>query len=319
MEYNIYRLKGDFSQSRGVQLPIKGQFIEKFVTENNKKISKGRKRIVYVKGSDSIFLEDKVGDLKPMQLWFRFGDLRIEKTDIVGNELLQKHDWYGKRYELWSEEKETQRSLETERAKSKARQLIDDAGEDKMKAIALAVFGPEAIVWSDEKCELRLRQEAEVDPITLKAKMTSGNYQAKLLAGLAFVKGVVKENQNRTAVIWEDSQGVIIKLAKGENGIEELGRFLSKNTEESQEVLQSIGDRVEDLIIETEKVEADKDAEIAELKAKLASYEKEKASTSEGLTEIQEAREAFKEKFKKDVPNNMKNNLVWLKNQLSEE
>lgn len=318
MEYNIYRLKGDYSQSRGFQLPIKTQFIEKFVEENNKLISKGRKRIVYIKGSDSIFLEDQKGDMKPMSLWFRFGDLRVEKTDLVANEISQKHDWYNKRYELWSEDKETKRNLETERAKSKARQLIDDAGEDKMKAIGLAVFGPEAITWSDEKCELRLREEASVDPLTLQEKLTAGNYQAKLLAGLAFVKGVVKENERRTAVIWEDSQGTIIKLAKGENGIEELGRFLAKNTDESQEVLQSIGDRVEELVTETQKAEDDKDAKIKELEAQIAAL-KNQTDNGEELSELQEARDAYKAKFKKDVPNNMKNNLVWLRNRLGEE
>lgn len=318
MEQNIYRLIGDYSQSRGVQLPIKNKFIEKIIEENNKKISKGYKRIVYIKGSDSIFLEDQKGDMKPMSLWFRFGDLRVDKNDKIGNELLQKHEWYGKKYELWSEEKETNRNLETQRAKSKARQLIDDAGEEKMKAIALAVFGPEAIVWSDAKCELKLREEAETDPITLQSKINADNYQSKLVAGLAFVKGIVKENDHQTAVIWTESKGEILKIAKGENGIEELGRFLSKNTEESQKVLQSIGERVESLVTETQKQEDDKDAKIAELQAQLAALKNE-TDNGEELSELQEARDAYKAKFKKDVPNNMKNNLVWLQNRLGEE
>jgi|TARA_Y100000310_G_C20704425_1_gene834144 hypothetical protein len=316
MEYNIYRLNN--LKPISWQLPLKETFVKKFVEENGQKKDLGFRRIKYVPGTDTIFAEDIKGDLKPESIWFSKGELMVRKDDKLKNEILQKHPWYGSRYKLWSEDLENEQRLAVQRAKSEARKLIDDADMDNIKSIALAVFGPQAISWKDTKCELQLREEADTNPARIKDVINQGNYQAKLLAGLAFVKGVVRENTKRTAVIWEDSQGVIIKLAKGENGIEELGRFLSKNTEESQEVLQSIGDRVESLVTETQKQEDDKDAKIAELQAQLAALKNE-TDNGEELSELQEARDAYKAKFKKDVPNNMKNNLVWLQNRLSEE
>lgn len=322
MEQNIYRLiGGDFSQSRGVQLPIKGKFIEKIVEENNKKVSKGFKRIVYIKGSDSIFLEDQKGDLKPQQAWFRFGDLRVDKNDHVLNEILQKHEWFNKKYVLWSEAQQTKEELAELRFKGEARKLIDDSDPDKIKAIALAVFGYGAIAWDDEKSELELRKYADEKPKKLKEVMDEKDYEAKLLAGHAFVQDIVKENDVKTAVVWSETDGVILKLAKGEKGITELGRYLATRTDESEMVLQSIGERLEKIATNTkpkgsDELLSEKDREIAELKAKLAQQTGEKDDDVDD--DIKEAHAKYEAKFEKQVPVNMKNNLEWINSKLEE-
>jgi len=317
MEQNIYRLTGlDYTQSKGVQLPIKGQLVEKIVEENNRKISKGRKRIVYIEGSSSIFEEDQVGDLQPKPVWFKFGDLKVAKDDIALNKIIKSHKWFKSgKVVLWSQESEDKQNLADLRFKGDARALIEDSSEEKIKAIALAVFGQKAILWSVEKSELELRKYADEKPKKLKEVMGHGDYQAKLLAGQAFVYDIAKENDTKTAVIWTDSDGIIIKLAKGENGISELGRFLSKRTDESADVLQSIGDRVNEKLTDTEPdTDSVKDLEIAELKAKLAALEPK----GEDNTELVEAQKAYEAKFDKKLPPSMKNNLIWINKKLAE-
>lgn len=320
MEYNIYRMiGGDFTNSRGIQLPITSEFIEKIIEQNGKKVSKGQKRIVYVKGSDSIFLEDKIGDMKPQQVWFRFGDLKVEKSDHILNKILKKHSWYKKRYVLWTAEAEDKAKLERLRFKGEARKLIEDSDPEKIKAIALAVFGHHAITWTDEKCELKLREEADTKPEHLKKVMNEGDYEARLLAGHAFVQDIVKENSGKTAVVWSETDGVILKLAKGEKGVTELGRFLSNRTEDSELVLQSIGDRLDQIATNTEDPKAEeiisaKDQEIAELKAKLAQKSGKKDDDVDA--DLLEARKKYEAKFERKVPPNMKNNLEWLNNRL---
>lgn len=317
MEYNIYRLTGlDYTQSKGVQLPIKGQLIEKIVEENNKKINKGRKRIVYIEGSDSIFEEDQVGDLQPKKVWFKYGDLKVEKNDIALNKICTSHKWFKSgKIILWSQESEDAQKLEELRFKGDARKLIDDSSEEKIRAIALAVFGQKAISWTKEKSELELRKEADEKPKHLKETMEHGDYNAKLIAGQAFVYDIVKENDTNTAIVWTDSDGVIIKLAKGERGIKELGRFLSKRTDESADIIQSIGDRVNEKLTDTvPETDSAKDLEIAELKAKLAKLEPK----GENKTELAEAKKAYEAKFDKKLPPNMKNNLVWINQKLAE-
>lgn len=319
MEKNIYRLVG--IKPISFQLPLKETFVKKFVEENGQKKDKGFRRIKYVPGTDSIFAEDIQGDLQPQQIWFDNGDVVAYKDDKLLNEIMTQHPWFGKKYILWSQDKEDEQKLSLQRAKASARQLIDDADKYKIKAIALAVKGPQAINWTDNKCELELREYADTDPKELQKAMDGSDYQAKVLAGLAFVKNLVKENPGQTAVVWSDSEGVILKLAKGENGIRELGRFLSNVTPESKLVLQSIAERLEAIDTNTakeESKESDKDAEIARLKAELEKH-KSKGEKQKELTEVQKARSEYKSLYKADVPNNMKNNLVWMNNRILEK
>lgn len=316
MATRIYRLRGNYTESRGIQLPLKNQFIEKFIEENNQKISKGYKKIVYIPGSDSIFVEDQKGDLKPKSIWFRFGELRVDEKDHVLIKIMEQHPWNGIKYDLWSEELETERKLEASRARARAIQLIDDSNEDQIKAIALAIFGEKALIWDENKCELKLREEAESDPKTLVNTMSEGGYEAKLIAGMAFAQGVVEQSKAKKAVVWADSDGVIIRLAKGENGVQELGRYLANRTQESEEVIDAITERVDNLFVDGKQSESEKDAYIKELEAKLAKAQK----SDEGANkELLDAREAYKEKFNKDVPPNKKNDLDWINNKVSQE
>lgn len=322
MKQNIYRLKSKLATSKSWQLPLKKFLIEKIIEKDGSTISLGPRKVVYVPGANSIFREDIQGDLKPESIWFENGELRVPESDILLNTLLKKHALYGQMFELWSQDKEDEKRLEIQRAKASARQLIDDADFDKVKSIALAVFGPVAINWSDTKCELELREYADTKPKKLKAIMDEKDYSAKQLAALAFVKGITKVNEGKTAVIWSDSEGVIVKLAKGENGIKELGRYLSVANEESTTVLQSIGERLEALDTGTEKIgnESDLEKENAELRAKLEALQPKNSAPKDdkSLNEIQQARADYKAKFQKDVPPNMKNKLDWILNKLGE-
>lgn len=318
MEYNIYRLKE--GQPKNFQLPLKNTFVKKFVEENGQKVDKGFRRIKYVPGVDTIFAEDIQGDLKPQSIWFVNGQLEVRKDDKLLNEIMTQHPWFNQRYALWSEDIEINEKLKNRRNKSYAEKLIDDADKNKIKAIALAIFGPEAISWSEEKSELKLREKAAENPKDLTDTMQTKDYQSRLIAGLSFVKGIVKENQNRTAVVWTDSEGTIIKLAKGENGIKELGRYLSQANDESKMVMQAIGERLDAVLTNTEtEPKSDLEKENALLRAKLEELQKSQANTPEGESKLQDARAKYKSLFKKDVPNNKKNDLEWLEEKILEK
>lgn len=316
MEYNIYRLKDGLTPVSW-QLPLKEVFVKKFVTENGERKDLGFRRIKFVPGTDTIFAEDIKGDLQPEQIWFEYGDLRVLKDDKLKNELLQQHPWYNKRYTLWSQESEDKEKLADLRFKGEARKLIEEADQDKIKAIALAVFGYKAILWNEDRCELELRQEADSNPKNLKEIMDEKDYEAKLFAAHAFVQGIVEENKNKTAVIWTESAGVILKLAKGEKGISELGRYLATRTDESEMVLQSIGERLDKIATNVATVN-----KTAQLKAKDKEIEALKAQISTGeSTEdvaLEEARNAYEDKIG-TIPPNMKNNLSWLTKKVAEK
>ena len=317
MEYNIYRLKGN-KRPVSWQLPLKEVFVKKFVEEEGKRKYKGQKRVKFVPGADTIFAEDIKGDLQAETIWFEYGELKVRKDDILKVKLVESHPWFNKRYTLWSAEGEDKAKLEELRFKGEARKLIDDSPLEKIRAIALAVFGHVAITFSEDKCELELRKYADEKPKKLQEVMSEPDYESKLIAGQAFSYDIVKENESKTAILWADTDGEIIKLAKGEKGITELGRFLSKSTEESTNVLQSIGERVTGKLTATDPTNKDdvldaKDREIAELKAML---EKQSGSTDEALEEATKEYEAL---YDNTVPPNMKNKIDWINKKIAEK
>lgn len=354
MEFNTYRLTRN-RQPVTWQLPTKDELLERFIELNGEKKSVGYRKIIYVPGSESIWLEDQQGDFKRVSPIFEHGDLRVPKNNILLNELLQKHRYFNEKYILWSDETETSSKLETLRFKGEARQLIEGADEDKIKAIALTIKGQGSFNWNAEKCELYLREYAESKPKKLKEIMDEKDYESKFIASQAFVKGIVKENTNRTAVLWSDSEGVIVQLAKGENGIKELGRFLSTSNEDSIKVIQSIGERLDKIALDSNKYGGDvetiesknkeiaklkaqlkakspnteseaKDREIAELRLKLEVANKpvvdeksvENTPVVTGNDEITLARAKYLEVFEKNVPLRYKNNINWIIKKLNE-
>ena len=135
--------------------------------------------------------------------------------------------------------------------------------------------------------------------------------------------------------MWNDTtNGIILQLAKGENGITQLGLLLSNRSEESELIIQAIGERLSKLetkiVPDNSKELKDKDDEIAKLKAELAKKEtttdipplETKPENNDvvppvnaplGLTE---AREKYKDIFGKVVPVNKKNNLEWILSKL---
>jgi len=301
--HNVYKLK-DGKKPKGWQLPLSEVLIAK-----EKKGIKSLKKIKYVPGTDSFFAEDLAGDLKPVDIWFNDGQLVVPKVDKLTNDLLQMHPWYNKFYELYNPEIEAGRELESLKVKGDARRLIEESDSEKLKAIALALFGVNAFNWGESKCELELLKYADQKPTQLQAELRSKDYESKYLAALAFSKQIVATNPTKTTVIWNDTtKGVILRLAKGESGIHKLGELLSTRTQESELILQEIGLRIEKLDIKLPKVDP-KDAEIAALKAKLVAAEKI-SKTDEKLS-LKVATEKYVSKFGK-VPNNKKNDLDWI-------
>ncbi|SED10475.1 hypothetical protein SAMN04489761_4288 [Tenacibaculum sp. MAR_2009_124] len=324
MGEKIYRLK-EFKKAKSFQIPLRGLTLEKFVKEYNELKSVGQRRVKYVPGANSIFEEDLKGDYRAVpSIWFENGEKRVPESNMLLNQILEKHPWYGVYYEVWSEEAEVNKKLTEHKKRDEVLAVINETSDDQRKAIALAVFGVNAIQWTDSKAELELREYAKLKPFELKKVLESKDYQSKYLAALAFNKDIVKDNIGSTAVIWNDTtQGEILSLARGENGLVKFGDFLSQNTEESLLVLNSLNQKIDSLVISNQKesIESSKlEKENAELRAELAKLQKQSkvSNDTQEQTEIEELREQYLEKTGKKVPNAFSNKVDWIKEKLKE-
>ena len=317
---NIYRLKGE---KKPLSFGLKQNEV------GIEKPGEGFKFINYYPGSSSIFVDDNK-DRKVGKVTFEYNDLDATEIfvpvhNVILNKYLQAHPWFNVHYELFSEELDAQNQLNEFDRKEKALFLIKETNDFKVQAIALAILGMEAYGWSALKCKAKLKEIALSTPSVILDKVEASNYESKYLSALSFYSGIVKENNMNSAVVWNDEyQGVILHLAKGENGIAKLGELLSFNSEESRTILQEIDIRLGNLksIKEEKTVSKSKEdsneakllAQIEELKAQL--LKKEDTKQDEGLT-LEEAQKAYSEKFQKEVPYNKKNDLNWIKEKLT--
>jgi hypothetical protein len=309
-----------------------------------------KKFINYYPGCDSIFDEDnKKSIVKPQTVTFKYNDVSsdpgvevvadVDDTNLIA--YLKAHPFYGVHYKIHDEEElDKEKSANYDKI-SEAFSLIQESDDVKIQAIAIAILGMQAYGWSPAKCSATLKETATKNPDAIISKANSESYESFLLSALAFGVGIVKEDATGNEVVWNDNtKGVILRLAKGENGIEKLGDMLFDS--DNKTVLQEIGIRLkkyekttnenafvaEDLI--AAKAVVDNQAkQIEELKAALATAnskpDMEVAKKIEVIDTVivapvkltlEEAQKAYIEQEKKDPPVNVKNNLDWILSKL---
>ena len=318
MEQTVYKLKkksiGDW------ELPIKDILLNKI----EKGVDLGGRQIKYIKGAKSIWAEDLPDFSKSEKAWFSKGFLFIPNSNKNLSKIANEHPYKDLHYVLFDKKADARKELEALKAKDDIIHEISNATTERIVATAMAVFGQQAFAWDEGTCELELRKYADKDPTKLKNELNSKTYESKYISALAFAKGVVRNNLGKTAVIWNDDlQGEILKLARGENGIVKLGEFLSKRTDESEFLLQSISTILKEREIQAPKkaasTESEKDKEIAALKKQLELSKKgQTASETASEATLEELQHKYKEKFQKDVPWRFKNVSDWIQKKLSE-
>lgn len=315
----IFRLKGDlFPESW--ELPLRNMYHPRPMP-NGQKVDK---LVHYLKGASSIWAEDYKGDKKPIKaVYFENGVLEVPSSDLLLLEILSIHRFNGVKYEKYDAGVSAEKKLEEFELREKALSQINVSGDRKIKAMALAIIGSETMAYSTVECLAALKSKAYENPKEVIDKMNESGYEVKFLSSMAFIQGVVKTNEGQTAVVWGDTSGVILKLAVGENPIEQLAKFLGVKSESSIVTLQKIGSLVE--IEEQAKEEINKDAasllsekdkEIEELKRKLA--EKTNENTSESDKDLLDLRTLYFTAYGKEVPANKKNDSDWITQKIQE-
>lgn len=310
----------------------------------------GLKYIGYYKGSASIFVDDNTDDRPQEEVVFEYNDVLSDPaTQIevpVSNknliEYLKAHAYFNLQYKIHNLDALAEEKLESFDKTERALAFIREEDDVKIQAMALAIFKSAAHGWSVVKCKAELKEAAIKKPDTIINAIDDVNYESNYLAGLAFFSGILTENNLHTAVVWNDgTNGEVIKLALGENGIQKLGDLLAVQTEESRILLQEIGNRIakktnvkNSAVTATtpnkteEEIRAEERAKVlAEIAAEKtfvpetsATVVDEKAVKPDLSPEsIEELQAQYKVKFETEVPPRYKNDALWIKTKLSAE
>jgi hypothetical protein len=314
------------------------------------KDEKGNKFIAYYPGEDSCFVEDIVAknkDLRPADVpLFEYNvsskqtELAVDEKNIALIRYLKTHPWFGIKYVIYSKDGQAKKDLTEFENVEKALELIKESDELKVQAISMAIFGLSSFNKSYTQCAAELKAKAIREPLVIIQAMEATNYETKYVSGLAFVSKIIKLNPTHTAIVWADSsEGVILHIAQGENGLDKLTNFLTNETKEAQVLLQEFNSRLERkerMVARSEDVDkalSEKDAEIAELKRQLTEANAVKVEAPEvteskedatdeipkdGKSILEQLQEDYKLKFNSEVPIRYKNDEVWIAKKLAE-
>lgn len=244
---NVYKLKNGKTQG-AFQLPLKNEMALKEVKGEASRL----KKIHYIPGVDSIFVEDYKGDQKTEPVWFEDGELRVSENNWALNEIMQKHAWFNKHYVLVNEEATAKAEVDSFVEITKASNaIIMENDEHKLRAMAMAIISLDAVNWEPFKCKAQLLNYAKKHSNVMIAEMAKKDYESRYIAAMAFSRNLVKYNLHHNAVVWnQGSEGIIVRVADGETGVDKLGALLSKQNETSESVLKSLGELTDELFIE---------------------------------------------------------------------
>jgi hypothetical protein len=299
------------------------------------------KEIGYYKGFESPFTEDVIllnkeakkerPPIFTFKKYLNATTLDVKESDKALINFIEKHEDFGKRIERYSESLESTRQLSKYSEVEKALSIVNESDEYRIKALGLCIigfdsYGKDVVIVTKELKELAFN-----NPKKVLSEYENVNFDNKLLVSLAFCSNVIEANNNQTALQWVNGQGRILGIATGEDSVVKMTEFISSQTPESNAVMQELGKRLDKII--SKKALAQKEEskvktleqKIKELESKLAG--KEELSNIEVVSEpivvdeleLKEAQEVFKNQFKKQVPMRYKNDLDWIKKQLSGE
>lgn len=252
------------------------------------------KPIGYFVGKDSCFVEDNPETKESAVPEFEFNE-STGKTELVVPETnralinyLETHAWFNKKYIRFDADADAKRDLERFESTEKALDFLKNKTGDDVIALGLLVIGNHAINMGEQNVLRELKYLAFNSPENILKVTNNLDFDVLIIGASAFVKGIVKTNDTKTAVVWEDSLGVIVRVAKGEKPIEKLSEFLTNQTDEARTTLQEMGNRVNGT----------------------------KVTNNDSEDEIEELRKQYFSRFEQEVPNNMKNNAEWIKSKL---
>jgi hypothetical protein len=303
-EFTKYRLKGG-------KTPVSWALPLKNVTLTDPEDPRrGKRKIHYVPNADSIFLHKYSGDEKAKPIVFENGILKADLQDLNLIEILERHPWKNIHYERIDENLEASKQLAKIELKEKALAKVNIADPDERKAAAIVLIGQRVFDYTPERVTAELKLAADADPARIIEQMERPGYKNSFITSLALMRGVIKINDTRTAVTWEDGN-VIVRVAVGQNPVERMTEFLSGDGDQSIVTLQTIGEKIKRSYTKTKALPGD---EVIDYNAP----EEEEEEVSEEEQALLDAQEEYKEVFGKKLPPNMKNNLEWIQNKIEE-
>ncbi len=354
MKKLIYRLTNGRTPETW-ELPLRNIMLPKVINETTGQVAD--KFIHYLPGAPSIWAEDYKGDKKPFEnVIFENGVLEVEESNVLLIEILNKHRFKNVHYELFDNDVEAENKLAVYEKREQASVLVSEVDDLKIKALALVLIGGETQSWSALRCKAELKERAYNTPELIIDEANKPNYEVKYLVGLAYLQGIIQDNESQTSVLWSDTKKEILRIAVGETGLNKMTEFLFAKTEASVLTLQRIGelsrkvsgDKIDNVSNETNVAAIDvksaeiisaKDQEIAELKAALAQKNKADLPETEVIVDqtteevlngadltatiaeetvrtLEDLQKEYATKFGRSVPNNKKTDANWLLSQL---
>ena len=247
----------------------------------------------YRPGVQSIFDEDnEKSAVQPQWVTFSYNnnpndpacELIVPEENKLLIEFLKSLYHFGKVFKIHDAKGNAELKAATFDKISEALKIVDETDELKLKAMAVAILGFNYFSMEPSFIKADLKEKAVKEASKIINAFSASDYQNKYLVSLAYVKGIIRNNDTNTAVIWANGGGIIMSVAVGDSPIEKMTELISAGTPQALTLLQELGVRAEKLKAENLLSESSdnklleeknvllsqKDQEIEDLKKQLA-------------------------------------------------
>lgn len=301
--YVRFKLLGD-KKPVSFEIPLSNMRVPRDMGNGGAKVLK---RAHYVKDAPSIWKDDYKGDELPEKVYLEDGYLDVSIYDKNLIDILKAHKMYKEVYDIDDEDVEALKELDKYDLIEKALERIAIANEDELKANAFVLIGAGVISMTDKVIRAKLKKKAFENAESVINEMNANDYKAKYVTALGILRGALEINATRTAVTWADGK-TIVTVAAGQDPLDKMAQFLSTNSEEAKLTFQEIGERVKQSYVR-------KTNPVLDINVNDAVDQDDEPLDS---SELEKATLEYKETFRKEVPNNKKNDLEWIQSKLSE-
>lgn len=232
---------------------------ERFDSGKNKGKVKSKRKIQYVKGLDTIFVDEQISVLghipDPTPIYISKGIITINDDEIHMIDLMNKHqdnkENGGTLFKLLDVEVEEIYQIGEYQALDNARKSISDADDNVIRALGLWFLGNAKLKDRVPTLRIALRKRAEQNPKLANGKhfveelnnfIADKNNNEKLLITVALAEDILRIENGKT-IVWGDSGEAIYTGSQATEIVRDFAIWVS-TSEEGRQALKLITDKV---------------------------------------------------------------------------
>ena len=233
------------------------------ISPKHETLDKDGKKVTYrlVKGDSELIMKKQRDNAEPIS--FRVYNTIIPIKDTTTQEWLESKPWFGRLCNIYDPVSENQNKVKEVKDNLKTVMKVMELDNYSLLGLGYQLFGQASLDQVKREgndfsgLKIDVAAKANEDPALIEELLSKEN-AAYTMFGLAFAKGIIKEDESGTAISWGDEGGAkIMTVTPGVKPLKAIVEY--STTTEGATVKQLIGQRMTNEAVDKKAKDAAKD------------------------------------------------------------